>query len=290
MSLRPSDPPRIQQGDMLPGDVIMSKGNISNSSTTALLEKILIAVDQGDYTHASLWTGSHVIEALEQGVSEDPLSLTMDNQVLVDIYRFEKDGHHLGDAGWPVTPIIEAVYSFIGRPYGYADLMLAGTILLAAETIPKSDTGEILLRLLGDHFAQNLLEWLDSGAMVCTQVVVQAYWQAPGGVAKNQFALEIPIDGKRRLPQDLISIDGKDAAPVELGTTVQDALHELRAEFVRKYADNHPEFRDAQVPKPGSKGLVVPGGSPLLPAGFVSPYDMQRSPNLKLVGTLKEPS
>jgi len=283
---RPANPPVIHQSDMQAGDVILSAGS-TVAGDDAFLDKAILALDQGNYTHSSLWDGSHVIEALKDGVqTNDPLSLTLTNQVLVDVYRFDKDNEHFGAVGYPVDPLLEAARAFRGYAYGYSKLVLAGLLLLTCE-IPKEGALRVVLKLIEMPILREMEKWLKADhSMVCSEVVAQAFWDARTNPA-NHYGLPSALDGHRRFPtlaahqNSLQSVmQDPDASPELV------AIHRLKADLAGLF-EAHPAKSLAKTAPPVAVTLIA--GSAELPAMFVTPGDLQRSSALSLVGTLKQP-
>lgn len=285
MTNRPSNPPTISQSDMLPGDVILSAGSTEGLSKDALLDRAILAIDQGNYTHSSLWDGQHVIEALTGGVKiDDPLSLTLENQALVDVYRFHDDGHGFREPDWPVAPLLAAARSFEGYTYGYTKLVLAGVLLLTCE-IPDNRVMQVLLKLVEMPILDEVEKWLkDEHSMVCSEVVAEGYWDARTD-PQNKYGLPIVLDGHRHFPNLGEHQAAFAAAQQDAKTPAGELeLHRIRAKLAELFEKHDTPL---QPRAPVRAGVTYIAGSPELPAAFVTPGDLQRSPNLELVGTLK---
>ena len=280
MSLRPKDPPKLTTGDLLPGDVLLSNAIRKDGSFWDELDKLILAIDQGDYSHASIWDGKYVIECLTTGVQiHDPLSMTLEEQSLVDVYRFSLDGHRFGDPEWPVEPVLDAARAFEGRGYGYTRLVLLGIVILTSE-VPQQPILDALVRIIGDDLAKHIDEWLGkSDQMICSEVIAGAWWDAKATPA-HKYGLPIEIGGTRHL----LKIEDAEAESSEAESPAHAEFLRLRNEVASRIQPVVPA--PAEAPK---GALTVVAGSPPLPAGFVSPGDLQRSPSLSLVGTLKEP-
>ena len=292
MSKRPDNPPKITPADMKPGDVILSKGGTSNLEGE-LLDMLILALDQGDYTHSSIWDGEYVIEALTTGVQiKDPLQMTLDNQVLVDVYRAEFGGHQVGTEGWPPEPILDAARAYKGYDYGYSKLVLAGIVLLTSE-IPDDPTVEIIVRLFTSKVMEEIEEWLGKeNTMICSELVAQGYYDAAGDPL-HKYGIPISIGDHHHIQ---LSPHQHQATLAAMSTgSEKDAnlaqFHEVRAELARLFNEASEEkVTQLTTLAARTKPVTVIGGSPELSASFVTPGDLQRSPALKLVGTLKQPS
>ncbi|MEM6606691.1 MAG: hypothetical protein AAF671_13080 [Pseudomonadota bacterium] len=309
MTNRPANPPKITQADMCPGDVILSRSGPSDGMNE-LLDKLILAIDQGDYTHSSLWDGQYVIEALTNGVQiHDSLELTLHDQELVDVYRPKFFAVASGDGALPPEPVLTAARSFEGYAYGYTKLVLAGLVLLTSE-IPEDPVIEVALRIFSSLALARLEKFLkDEHSMICSEVVTQAFYD---GVSdpEHQYGLSIligdhhhiqinPEAHAKTLAAALETTNAEHARASGVATGLlasEDATPDSRlSEFhaVRaRLAEIYPKHVISQlntVTSPGMRSATVIGGSPILPAAFVTPGDLQRSPTLELVGTLKQP-
>ena len=287
MTNRPQNPPVIGQSDMRPGDVILSRGSAEGVSLDALLDQLILALDQGDYTHASLWDGKYVIEALTTGVAiDDPLEMTLKNQVLIDVYRYKKNNETFGPDGYPVEPLLNAARAFKGYGYNYTTLVLSAMLLFTCE-VPDSKWVRVALKLLEIPILDKLDKFLSQeNAMVCSQVVAQAYWDTPTSPA-NARGLPIVLDGHRHFPsrgeqQSTL----KSMATADISDELQQ-YHKLRADLADLFEKHLPPTAPTtQALVAGGPEVTLTAGSPQLPAMFVTPGDLQRCGDLELVGTI----
>lgn len=287
VSTRPINPPAITQSDMQPGDIILSRGGDSNA-TGEMLDKIILALDQGDYTHSSIWDGHYVIEALLTGVQiNDSLELTLSNQALVDVYRAEFSGHVVGSDGWPAEPVLDAARAFEGYGYGYTKLVLAGLVLLTSE-IPEDPIIEAAVRIFTSAAIAELEKWFEKkNSMICSEVVAQAYYDGQSD-PQHKYGLPVIVGDHHHIQLDPLQHRQMlaDAAADSDDTLRQ--FHELRSKLAELYPSEKLTRLSALAQT--SRPFTVIGGSPELSAAFVTPGDLQRSPALKLVGTLKQPA
>ena len=298
MSLRPQDPKWITDADLVPGDVILSCG-----PSTDPLDNLIKLVDQGDYSHTSLYIGINqdrndkyygqpmVVEATKAGIKYDPISVDLDAQDLVDVYRFvSPDGHYLGDPGWPAQPILDRAMSFVGANYAYDELMLGAVVVLAAQKSSSDPDLDALLRLCMMLAARGFLDWLagakNSGKtpMTCVEVATTAFWQADP--VNHQYALQVqlvrsggnvvPMAPKRMLaPGDMEKIRNM-TGQIEDAFARSSPKH-LAAAAKAAAPKNEPKMAGMQQQPPPQ----TVGGAML---GLCTPRDMETSPTLKFVG------
>lgn len=287
MSLRPTNPKKITTSDLLPGDILMSVGPSSNA-----LDMLIMTIDQGDYSHASLYMGvaagqPMVVEATQGGVKYDPISVDLEAQVLVDAYRFvSRDGHHLGDPGWPVQPILDAAMKFVGAGYSYSELFLAAVALLSANKSSNSDYVNMCIHWFEIQVGMRLEDWINqqmgvSNQMTCVQVAMTAYWQAS---SDGRYAIWVNM--LRPVPPAAKTAAASTAStrsPAELRAT-RDRLRHVLEHGLGQRATPAASTAAGGAPEP----TELPAGSAMLPAGFCSPRDIETSSSLTFVGCLQD--
>lgn len=301
MSLRPPDPKRITTADLVPGDVILSCG-----PSTDALDNLIKLVDQGDYSHTSLYIGVNqdkgdpnygnpmVVEATKGGIKYDPISVDLDAQDLVDVYRYvSPDGHHLGDPGWPVQPILDRAMTFVGADYAYDELMLGAVVLLAAQKSSNDPDWDALLRLCGMLVARGFLDWLNGAKnsgktpMTCVEVATTAYWLADP--VKHQYALQVQLvrsDGNvaPMAPQRVLA--PADMEKIRSVTSqIQDAFARTSPRHLAMAAGQAPSKNQAKMAAMPPPPPQTVGGAML---GLCTPRDMETSPTLTFVGCLQD--
>lgn len=261
MSLRPPHPKKLVLDDLHPADILLSAGDSD-------IDKLIIALDQGDYSHVTQYigkiSGKHmVVEATEHGIKYESTHVDMTAQTLVDVYRFvSPDGHKIGEPGWPAQPIIDAAMTYVGGNYAYTDLLMVAAVLAASE-YPKDSVLKEATRLLLDQVQHQIVEWLSNNGgktpMTCVQVATSAHWQAISA-PPHKYGLQVRIDGARHAPDFTKDRQAFQAARAKILTAVS----------------------------PVQKGIVLTAGSDALPLGCSTPRDLQTSPTLEFIGCLKD--
>ena len=279
-----TDPKTIQIADLRPGDVLLSRGE-------GTLSDMICQLDNGIYSHAAYWTGDNVIEAGLKGVVANTIEGEL-GQIYVDAYRLHKDGHELGQPGWPVAPINALAEEFVGAKYAYADLLLLGLLLSQG---PKIDNplAKTLVRLFGGLAAQKLQDLLDEWRkvgkqpLVCTQVVTKSYYEA----SEQQYAIEVVLAELRRneaanaaplAAMAEASCDDTPAIAEEQQQLV--ALQESCRRLLQPHAIAAQSLQSPRMLAAAAAAPTVLAGSPLLP--IVTPRELQESPSLRLVGRI----
>ncbi len=303
MSLRPKDPKPITTADLVPGDVLMSCG-----PSTDPLDSLIKLIDQGDYSHASLYTGINqdrndknfgkpmVVEATKEGIKYDPISIDLDAQDLVDAYRYvSPDGHRLGDPGWPAQPIIDRAMTFVGANYAYDELLLGAIVLLGATKSTDDPTLNALIRLGGMIITDAFTTWLDNVQkggkvpMTCVEVVTTAFWQADPD--KHKYAMQVQLVRSGGGVAPMLPQHAPSSADVDKVRANAAKVQAMLAKASPKYAAAAAKpAAPAAAPKmagptpPTPPPQLVDG--PLL--GLCTPRDMETSPTLRFVGCLQD--
>lgn len=277
MNLRNTDTKRIQLSDLRPGDVILSRAPENDSDALGLMDSLILALDEGDYTHAALYVGKNaedyqVVEGIRAGIVCESVNVDLDAQVLVDVYRFKSpDGKTLGDAGWPAEPVITAAQSLVGGTYSYAELAAIALSLLVTDFNASGKSQIEINEMLGE-IIQGLNDYFYEAngkrAMTCVQVVTTAFYEAVSE-QPNAYALQANTTVDRNPP-----VTSDAATQLAHHTNLQKALTQLAAE--------HGE----QVDSAALKSAIQTAQAPFPPV--FTPRDLQLSPSLTLVGTLKD--
>ncbi len=284
----------LTQADLQPGDVLLARG-------IGDLGDAICKLDGGDYSHAAFWDGAFVIEAVQDGVHAIALEGLLSHRRYTDAYRFRKDGHALGDAGWPARPIVDRVHGFVGGEYASAELLLMGVVIATTRWV-KSPLAKLALTVLGGPTAELLQRWLDEHvgrqhkrSLVCTQVVTSGYYEA---APAHTYAIDVDIRGRLELALAGPAL-GAAAAPIAGGDAAVDAEYAALSESCdRLIAAALPDLRTGDVvlgASAASGPAIAPAGAtPYLQAGspfapIATPRELQRSPTLSLVGRLAQP-
>ncbi len=330
---RPEISTVLTPDDLLPGDVLLSRGETncgpdeklptSERDLVDMLERqkipsladVICGLDGGAYSHASMWTerGTAEVgnaEATRAGIKLNPLSIDVNEQVYIDIFRFRSGEHRLGDDDWPAQPIVGRAYFYTDddNAYQYAyDKLVLMALLLVAGKVPKRPIVKLLVNTLGPL----MVKWIDENitgkdkrAMICTELVCRCYWEGDGDPTRK-YGIEIDIDGTRSvspmantlladLPQPDDELHDPDlAAEYEaLTQACAQGLFGNQPDVMQPLAALHHEHLAAAKPTGGGVQPLgaarrsAKAGGALLPAQAVTPRDMQQSPSLTLIGRL----
>ena len=285
MSLRHPNPPSITFEELLPGDILLSRGD-------DLLDKIIMEIDQGDYSHATEFLGFDesqnaymVVEATTDGIELNPTSIDTNAQTLIDAHRFvSDDGHRFGDQGWPSAPVTDAAKSFVGGNYAYDKLLMVGVIIAATE-FTTDDAIRFALRLGLAALVEKISAWIhrnsDKTPMTCIEVITSAHWQGRSDPA-NKYSLKIDVPSTRTPLQGPISQPGPTAMNGD-SSELQNQYATLRANVLNAFSQGEISIGS----KPDTRASRIPAGSDFLPCAAVSPRDIQTSANLEFLGCIQ---
>ncbi len=233
-------PARLTAADLRPGDVLLYV-------KTRRFDDVVRLLDGGTYSHASIYNGTAVIEALPPGVIPRPLETSILHATVVDVFRLRfPDGKTLGEEpGFPADPVVRAIAGFEADHDRYAyDALPLLTFLCLTRKIHLGEEPDALVREVLDLGAGAITGLLDAGRepMICSELVYRCYAQA--GPA---YRIQIRGLDDERIAQSL----------------------------ARPFAKRHEAYKRAYAL-----------AQPVVP-DFVTPHDLESSPNLERIGRLK---
>jgi hypothetical protein len=255
----------IKKADLQPGDVFLYHG-------TSFVSRLIRLFDATEYSHASIWTGSQVIEALGDGVNKRSLNASVADCEYVHVYRFrDSAGNGLGAAGLPAAPVITIADQFGANKnrYGYEQILLLALLASARRlAAPIPFLGRILRTLL-DNAMDALANLAAAGRepLICSELVFRCFDEA--GAAYK------------------VAIRGADMAANFAAGTMAATSFETQPEDDGGFADAAATFlANYSALKPMPPAPVGVGGMVMAVANFVTPGDLSKSPNLQKFGRL----
>ena len=265
---------KIAQADLKPGDVLLMQG-------TSIVSELIRMFDHGNYSHAAIYDGSNVVEMLTQGTTVNALATSVQGTRFVDVYRFiGNDGTPLGSPGLDATPVSARIQFFEQNRerYGYEQIVLLALLCATRPEIQAnlSPMLAMILRRILDSAAEVIAGMIHGGKepMICSELVYRCFTEAG--------------------PSYAIRVRGSDA-PAAAGDTAMVAGAEVltpeAADFRREAASFLLNYAVAKGRNLGSREFsmaTTPGDivSASAVADFVTPRDLETSPNLQMVGTL----
>jgi hypothetical protein len=284
-------------GDLQKADVLLARGH-------GLISDWISKADGGSYSHGALWSGTGVIQATSEGITDAPLVGAF------DVYRHRT----LDSAG--ADQVVAYAKTQVDGKYAYTELVMLG-LLFSCGLRVKGAILNRLLEAIGSEPAADLNEWLmahsNRKVRVCTELVATSFYKP----ADQRFALKILPFSQR--PDAIVT----GAAPLELPPLVAegDEPEQTRSltatEGARDalLAESEPWLRllmksglfEEQAVRGATLALPLLGDEtptntrkiftqPIAfdassgeKLGVVTPADLQFSPSLRYVGHIESP-
>lgn len=275
---------RITPAQLQPGDVLLYYG-------TAFISYLIRLFDGGDYSHASVYDGTQVVEALDPGVVHDELAKSIASAKFVDVYRFVAPGGHvLGDEAFPAKPVLDRIAWYVANPrkYAYQDILLLA-LLASTRRIPVVSWVpglNLIIRNILDHAAEVLSQIAAAGQqpVICSELVYRCYTEAapPGKYQLTIRGADVLAAAQAATVQGLLTAVPGVAAAAAMPTA--DPLLPEKQLFLARYAAVKGTAPATATSLAG--GWPTGAVSAAAVSEFVTPHDLELSPNLRKVGTL----
>jgi hypothetical protein len=256
------------------GDVLLYHG-------TAFISRMILLLDGGDYSHAAVFRANHITEALGGGITINQVAASVASCKFVDVYRFVKDGEKLGSATYPIPPLNTAIENYETHPqrYAYEQILLLALLCSTRKlnAVTHMPGFAMIVRNILDTASDEVAKIIGAGKepVICSELVYRCYSDAD-------------TNGKYKLP-----ICGADITQMMAFMQPAVPAEPEVADIQARAADFLLNYYAAKHPKQGS----APPAAAALPtaevqmmaavANFVTPRDLQFSPNLQLKGTLQ---
>ena len=250
---------KVLLSDLRPGDVLLYHGD-------SFLSSLIRAFDGTEYSHAGIYDGTRIVEAIGEGVVRRAIPVSVDGAKYVDVYRFKtKSGKSIGDEGLPALPVISQINQFASNPERYAYEQLVFLALLATTRKLKVPVLGFVIRNILDSAATLLNKIVAAGKepVICSELVYRCY-QGAGADYK------IAIKGADKAANSIAAVAGPKSK-------VSKEEKEMQASAKRFLAAWNDAQRSTQPEGTVSIKAV---------ADFVSPGDLSKSPNLVKKGRL----
>jgi hypothetical protein len=262
-------------------DILLYKGE-------GVLSHLIRLFDGGSYSHTSIYLGNNeVLEAIDGGISRRTVDISV-GSTHVDVFRFVSDsGQRIGPAPGNLSEVPVAAraayYDQNRQRYAYEQLLLLA-FLAATRRLPL--VGWIpglglLLRSFLDPAAKLLAQIIAAGKepMICSELVYRCYEEA------GQPVYQIKIRGA-----DILKAASLAAAPTLAQASAFNAGSSLaEAQVLREQQDVQMAAREFLSAYTLAKNANNPAGTvtALAVPDFVTPRDLEKSPNLILLGELQ---
>ncbi len=254
---------KLSPGDLRDGDVLLYH---DRSPVSWCIRKL----DGSEYSHAGIYYGHGVLEAVAKGVRRVPLAESVAKYSYVDVYR-----HRQADDSsqrFDLSPVIERIrhYEKEGDRYAYEQFSLLAGLALTRR-VPLALAAPIVRSVLDDHalIAADALQVFDRTPMICSELVFRCYAEADssGGYA---LALEDELrrnSASRELAEALRRYISDQADLSDRRNFLTPPWRSYLAVYLEHKTDPHA----------ARQGVV---------SAFVTPRDLRDSPSLVLLGRL----
>ncbi len=265
---------RIPAHDLLPGDVLLYHGS-------GLTSRLIRLFDGTDYSHASIFDGNQIVEAISSGIVQRSVTASAVHAEYIHVYRFlSATKEPLGSAAYPTDPLVSRIEHYVThrQRYAYEQILLLA-LLASTRRIPIPGVAWLLRNVLDE--AMRLVSTLIAAGrepVICSELVYRIFSEAQG----DNYTLS--IRGADTLAATAArTVQGMGTATLTMAETdataaEASALQEDAAAFLRLFtAAKHQAVHD-------NDGQPVFGAQAV--ADFVTPGDLKKSPNLALQGQL----
>jgi hypothetical protein len=272
MSSTTVEPRSIDVGALREGDVVLSRG-------TSWISRLILGIDGGAYSHAAYYDGALFIQAMQEGVRRTEPSGVPGEQQFLDVYRFKtEDGRSLGREQGQVDPqpITAHATNMLGRPFAFDDIGYAARMIKIRRRSPAAwdDSWAAPLRA---ELERHLREPLDpsEAKLTCTELVSRSFWYATESGTKKDYGIHVTYKRNDYAPP-------RTGEYAKLQEEVSAFLRATDPQFSIEAAEMSHDLPRAPTLKPGD----VIAGSPELRSQYVTPYDLETSASLTLIGRL----
>lgn len=276
---------KVKPADLKPCDVLLYHG-------TAFISRMICLFDGSEYSHAAIYDGTNIAEALGKGITSDPVATSVQGAKYVDVFRFHSDsGAQLRDTGYPEKPVLDRVAFYVGNPerYAYEEIVF---LALLATTRRLPVVGWVpglgaLLRTVLDSAADVLNKIIATGKepMICSELVYRCYAEAGANyhlkIAGAQMLMRHSLHESALLKAMPLAAPEGDRELQELAAAAEVFLQSYA---VAQSGREMPKGKRgaAKASKEEMRGLALP-----VVADFVTPRDLKTSPNLIHIGRLE---
>jgi len=259
--------------DLKPGDVLLMQGR-------GLVSDLIRLFNQGRYSHAAIYDGQNVVEMLSQGTSVNTLGKSSVPEArFVDVYRFVgSSGQPLGSPELDAAPVLGRIKHYETPPalYGYDQIVLLALLCATRREAHAALTPvqAQMLRCILDSAADEIANLIHAGRepMICSELVYRCYTEAGTPYAIVIRGADVPLMTSQP-PR------WEDQSPEEIAFQQEATRFLLNYAVAKGHDVSTRAFAAAWTPA----SIVAASAT----APFVTPHDLETSPNLQIVGTLE---
>lgn len=268
-------------------------GDVFLSRSWGTLSDAICLLDGGDYSHSAICVEIDpdgmpmIVEATKDGVVASRLEDSLAVKRYIDLYRFKSDTNETFQSpNWPPGPVITRAedYKKNGTKYAYSQLLLMG-ILVLVRRAPVGKLGQAKIRYWLAKFVEHFKAYATGKKeeVTCSELIYRCFYEA---IATPPAKYGLTIRGALGPGGALIQMLSTKATPAQIGLDPKTAA--IVDEAVQVLLRLRPQFNSylTSAMKAG-KGVHIMAANPNVCADMVTPYDLQKSPNLIKVGEFK---
>ncbi len=258
-------------GELREGDVLLYRGR-------SFVSKLIILLDGGPYSHASIYHEGHILEALANGITTNAVQTSIAGMDQVDAYRFVSSAHFLGEPPLPVEPVADASEWFENNRerYAYEEILLLACLCSTRKLnkILCLPGMALVLRNAMDHAVDVLAKLAAAGKepVICSELVYRIYQKAGADYRILVRGADVPAMTTSIMAEP----EDEDAA----------AFVRAARDFLVNYGAFKAPARDMRIAAGASFAEAEALFTSAAVADFVTPHDLYGSPNLQRLGTL----
>lgn len=264
---------KVSKTDLQQGDVFLYHGD-------SFVSRMIRLFDGGDYSHAGVYSNGHILEAIGSGIEYRSVEESTHGVPYVDVFRYKsKENIWIGTEILPVEPVIDRVdyYNENRERYGYEQILLLA-ILVSTRRLPFQFIPGLsrILRNILESAADILAKLVAAGKepMICSELAFRCFEEAGEKYEIHIVGADV-LKGLLHPLTDLKSIDSEN-----LSSTEKNELASLRAE-AHSFLVAYQKAKQGKIvgySESDAKALFEAN------ANYVTPRDLQKSPNLEKIG------
>ena len=163
---------QLTQNDLRPGDVLLHRSRHWVST-------LIRAFDGGEFSHASIYNGSHIVEMDAPGIVTKTVDQILANTSYVHVFRFRSnDGYQLGSRNCPYEPVLERIkyYANLQPRLAWGTFPILGALTLVRRAANESP---VLCKML-DRIGAPVSNFVATrrNAITCTEFVYRCFAEA----------------------------------------------------------------------------------------------------------------
>ena len=279
----------VKLSELEKGDVLLCHGE-------SLLSIGIEVLTMSEYSHAAIYVGRgqvitegptaseppvdhRLLQAESAGIRYAYVTTLLADETYIDVFRFDKQGHHFGEADYPVDPVMKISETMSKSDISYATSHLIFLGLLAVYLdFERFKLGKFefkLVRALLDEATSLLFKLIDKGKkpMVCSEVVYRCFDEAD---ESQKYSLAIPeLTFKGLVEKSNASFNQTPSDDIRDEFEKYSTARSLFMETLRKA---RPEYDFAQIDSLDFSQHIAP---------FVMPRDLEQSPDIPCIGRLE---